>query len=139
VIVLDTNVLSALMGNTPEETVTDWLDAQPRGIVWTTSLTVFEVRLGLLAMPPGHRRTSLAQDFDKCIETILQNRVLDFDQPAAEEAASLEASRRRTGRPHELRDSMIAGIAIAHRATLATRNTRHFADLPVPVIDPWQA
>jgi hypothetical protein len=32
---------------------------------------------------------------------------------------------------------MIAGIAIARRATLATRNTRHFADLPVSVVNPW--
>jgi hypothetical protein len=41
------------------------------------------------------------------------------------------------GRPNELRDTMIAGIAIAHRATLATRNTRDFENMPVPVINPW--
>ena len=34
---------------------------------------------------------------------------------------------------------MIAGIALAQRATLATRNVRHFADLSVPVVDPWSA
>jgi predicted nucleic acid-binding protein len=39
----------------------------------------------------------------------------------------------------ELRDTMIAGIAIASHATLATRDTRHFADLPVAVVDPWSA
>lgn len=49
------------------------------------------------------------------------------------------AERQRHGRSGDLRDTMIAGIAIAHRATLATRNTRHFSDLPVPVIDPWHA
>jgi predicted nucleic acid-binding protein len=32
---------------------------------------------------------------------------------------------------------MIADIAIAHHATLATRDTRHFADLPFSVVDPW--
>jgi len=36
-----------------------------------------------------------------------------------------------------LRDTMIAGIAIAHRATLATRNIRDFENLPVPVVNPW--
>lgn len=138
-IILDTNVLSALMGDAPNEAVAEWLDTQSRGAIWTTALTIFEVRLGLLTMPAGRRRTSLERDLDQCINAVLQNRILDFDPIAAEEAAALEAGRRRIGRPHELRDSMIAGIAIAHRASLATRNTRHFADLPVPVIDPWAA
>jgi len=47
------------------------------------------------------------------------------------------AGRRQAGRPVELRDTMIAGIAIARHATLATRNMRHFADLPIAVVDPW--
>jgi predicted nucleic acid-binding protein len=34
---------------------------------------------------------------------------------------------------------MIAGIALAQRATLATRNVRHFDDLAVSVVDPWRA
>jgi predicted nucleic acid-binding protein len=33
---------------------------------------------------------------------------------------------------------MIAGIALARRATLATRNISHFSDLELPLIDPWQ-
>jgi predicted nucleic acid-binding protein len=34
---------------------------------------------------------------------------------------------------------MIAGIVLAHHATLATRNSTHFEDLSVPVINPWLA
>jgi hypothetical protein len=34
---------------------------------------------------------------------------------------------------------MIAGIALANHATIATRNTPHFRDLSVPVINPWSA
>jgi predicted nucleic acid-binding protein len=33
---------------------------------------------------------------------------------------------------------MIAGIVLANRATLATRNTQHFEDLALPVINPWE-
>ena len=36
-----------------------------------------------------------------------------------------------------MRDTQIAGFALARRATLATRNVRHFRDLNVPVVDPW--
>jgi predicted nucleic acid-binding protein len=43
------------------------------------------------------------------------------------------------GRTGELRDTMIAGIVLASRATLATRNTRQFDDLPISLINPWEA
>jgi len=137
VIILDTNVLSALMDDAPAAVVTSWLNGQPASSIWTTAVTLFEIRLGLLIMPVGRRRASLEHDFRRCLTEILQERIADFDQAAAEETAELHARRRREGRTQELRDAMIAGIAIAHRATLATRNARHFADLPVPVIDPW--
>jgi len=42
-------------------------------------------------------------------------------------------------RPVDMRDTQIASIALARRATLATRNVWHFADLKVPVVDPWTA
>lgn len=48
------------------------------------------------------------------------------------------AVRQRAGQPGEPRDTMIAGIVLAHHATLATRNTRHLADLAVPVVNPWE-
>ncbi len=136
-IILDTNILSALMDDAPDEAVAVWLNEQPPSLIWTTTITIFEVRLGLLTMPIGRRRASLEHDFRRCFSEVLQGRIADFDYAAAEETAELHARRRRAGRTQELRDAMIAGIAIAHRATLATRNTRHFADLPVPVIDPW--
>ena len=114
-----------------------WLDQQPRHSIWTTSVTIFEIRFGLSIMPLGRRRARLEQDLEDVIREDLEDRIAPFDAVAAMEAANLMAERRRRGSPGELRDSMIAGITIAHRATLATRNTRHFADLPVPVVNPW--
>ncbi|MBI2315910.1 MAG: hypothetical protein HYU75_02440 [Betaproteobacteria bacterium] len=64
--------------------------------------------------------------------------MLDFDSTAATEAASLAAERQKARRPVDMRDTQIAGIALARRATLATRNVRHFRDLRVPVVDPWE-
>jgi predicted nucleic acid-binding protein len=49
----------------------------------------------------------------------------------------LAAQRKARGRPVDIRDTFIAGIAMAQGATLATRNTRHFDDLPTPVVNPW--
>lgn len=138
-IILDTNVLSALMRATPEAEVVRWLDRQPAESIWITSITLFEARLGLALLPKGRRRQSLGVAFDQLLEEDLENRVLDFDSAAATEAAALAAARQRVGRPVDVRDTLIAGIALARRATLATRNVRHFQDLSVAVIDPWEA
>jgi len=139
VIILDTNVLSALMAGLPDEQVTKWFDRQPAESIWTTTVTVFEVRLGIAALPAGKRRTTLQQEFEKVLAEDIEHRVLDFDSAAAAEAAALAAARDRRGKPVDVRDTFIAGIAVARRATLATRNVRHFSDLPVPVVSPWAA
>lgn len=136
-IILDTNVLSALMRVAPDPTVVRWLDGQPADSVWLTSVTVFEARFGLALLPRGRRRTSLERAFERVLLDDLSNRVLDFDTVAAGEAARLAAERQRAGRVVDMRDTLIAGIAQARRATIATRNTAHFDGLDVPVVNPW--
>ena len=138
-IILDTNVLSALMRTAPETVVVRWLDHQPAESIWITSITLFETRLGLALLPKGRRRQSLESAFARLLEEDLENRVLDFDSAAATEAAALAAARQRAGRPVDMRDTQIAGIALARRATLATRNVRHFQDLNLSVVDPWES
>lgn len=138
-IVLDTNVVSSLMRAPSEMVVVRWLDLQPAESIWTSSITVFEARLGLALLPKGRRRQLLEAAFDDLLAEDLEHRVLDFDSAAATEAATLAAARQRAGRPVDMRDTQIAGIALARRATLATRNVRHFEDLKVAVVNPWDA
>jgi toxin FitB len=139
VILLDTNVLSALMRSDPDPSVVAWLDAQPPESIWTTTITVFEIRFGLEILAEGRKRRRLEKAFDQALADDLENRIAPFDLHAAEAAARLAAERRRIGRPVEIRDLQIASIAAARRATLATRNLRHFQDLGVDLIDPWVA
>jgi predicted nucleic acid-binding protein len=135
-IILDTNVISAVMHESPDPKVVAWLDRQPRISIWTTSVTVLEVHFGLQILPQGKRRSSLMQAFDALLEGIGQ-RVAPFDLAAAHQAGNLMATRWKKGRPVELRDTMIAGIVLAQHATLATRNTAHFEDSSAPLINPW--
>lgn len=136
-ILLDTNVLSALMRTVPDPAVVAWLDRQPAESVWITSITLFEARFGLALLPTGRRRRALEAAFESLLEEDLENRIVDFDIAAANAAAALAAERQAAGRSMDMRDTLIAGIALARRATVATRNVRHFADLNVPVVDPW--
>ena len=115
------------------------MDRQPADSVWVTSITVFETRFGLALLPRGRRRSGLENALDRVLTEDLANRVLDFDSAAAAVAAKLAADGQRAGRVADFRDTLIAGIAQARRATLATRNIRHFEGLDVPVVDPWSA
>jgi predicted nucleic acid-binding protein len=137
--ILDTNVLSALMQREPDFTVVGWLDGQSADTVWITSVTLFEARYGLKLLADGQRKALLVERFDELVQLDLANRIAVFDVRAAEQAAHLAAERKARGRPVDMRDTFIAGIAIARGATLATRNTKHFEDLPIPVVNPWAA
>jgi predicted nucleic acid-binding protein len=138
-IILDTNVLSALMRSTPDTAVVEWLDRQPAESIWITSATLFEAHLGIALLPKGRRQRALAAALDQLLSEDLENRVLDFDSGAALEAAALAAVRQRGGHPVDMRDTQIAGIALARKASVATRNVRHFEDLRVPIVNPWAA
>jgi len=137
-IVLDSNVISALM-RSPEPELIRWLDLQPAQSLWTTSVCVYEIEYGIQALPRGKRRQKLQEDFERALQEDLGDRVLDFDAAAARRAASISAALRQLGRPIDVRDAMIAGAVASRNATLATRNTRHFADTSISVVNPWKA
>jgi hypothetical protein len=139
VIILDTNVVSALMDPEPVPQVVQWLDAQQRDSIWTTSITIFELQFGLAILSEGRKRHLLELEFRRLIEDDLGNRVLEFDSDAASLAAFLAAERQLRGRRGEIQDTQIAGVVLSRRATLATRNVRHFADIEARVVNPWDA
>jgi toxin FitB len=139
VIILDTNVLSAAMRRDSDAIVIAWLDAQPVESIWTTAITVFEIRFGIEILAAGRRRQELDDTFAKALEEDFEGRVLPFDQTAARAAGAIAASQRLKGQPVEIRDILIAGIAAARQAMLATRNIRHFEATGIALIDPWSA
>ena len=116
-----------------------WLDDLPAESVWTTAITVFEVRLGLELLASGRRRRFLEEAFNKALAEDFEGRVLPFDEPAALAAGRIAAVRQRAGRTIEIRDIQIAGIARARKATLATRNVRHFEGMELELVNPWSA
>jgi len=136
-IILDTDVLSALMRERPDQTVTEWLDRQPEHSIWTTSITLMEIHYGLQIMPAGRRRDRMTEELAAVLNDEIEERYALFDIGAAQQAATLMATRRTRRRSVDFRDTMIAGIALTNRATLATRNTAHFANLSVTVVNPW--
>jgi len=136
-IVLDTDVASGLMRPNCDPRLVSWLDACPPESMWLTAVTVYELRYGVEALPEGRRRDELDRAINRALTDDFGGRVLPLDEAAAAIAASLAVSRKRQGRPIEIRDTLIAGIVLSRKAELATRNIRHFRDLDVSVVDPF--
>ena len=139
-IVLDANVLSELARPNPAVAVQAWADGMPLAKFCTTAITEAELRFGLALLPPGRRRTDLAQAVEAVFTGVVGGRVLPFDRAAAQACAELAARRRQAGHRVDTADLQIAAIALARKLeAIATRNARDFADCGVPVIDPWRA
>lgn len=137
-IILDTNILSAVMQEKSDRMIVAWLDRQAWESIWITAITVFEIRLGLSLLTKGKRRVKLEEAFHQTLENLLEGRILPFDEDAALAAGELAAERRRRGIAVDMRDTQIAGIVTVKRSTIATRNTKDFKELAVPVINPWE-
>jgi predicted nucleic acid-binding protein len=139
VIVLDTNVLSELLRAEPEARVLAWLEAQPGGSLFTTTVTQGEILLGIGVLPPGRRRSALATAARAVFDEDLAERVLPFDGDAAVAFAEIGAARRALGRPISQADAMIAATARSRGAGLATRNIRDFEHCGLDLVNPWGA
>ena len=136
-IVLDTNVVSELMRPQPEPRVLAWLQTQPLQDLATTTITLAEIGVGLARLPESRRRFNLETKFHTFVARGLGPRVFGSDAAAASVYGEMVATRERGGRPLNGFDGLIAAIARAKDAVIATRNIDDFADCGVPIVNPW--
>ncbi|KAB7790421.1 type II toxin-antitoxin system VapC family toxin [Bifidobacterium leontopitheci] len=137
-IVLDTNVVSEIACKQhPNSAVVAWVERQLLRNLFTTSITIAELLYGVALLDSSHRRSRLEASIESFADT-LADRTLTFDAEAAAYYAIIAAGRRRDGRPIGVQDAMIAAIARAHGASVATRNVKDFEGTGVDVINPWE-
>lgn len=96
-----------------------------------------ELEYGLRLLPPGARRNHLSETLSAIFERY-GDRILPLDRAGAEWSAEFRAQARLAGRPIDLGDALVAGVAKAHGLTLATRNTAGFAPLELETTNPWR-
>lgn len=136
-LILDTNVLSAVMHAEPERAVADWFLAQRSEALFTAAVCQAEVLAGIAVLPPGRRRTALEVAARAMFEEDFAGRVLPFDAAAAVAYAALFAARRQAGRPVGTIDLRLAAIARVHGGRLVTRNVADFAGVGLEIVNPW--
>jgi len=134
---LDTNVISEATKSRPLPTLIEWLGQQDDATLFIATLTLAEIRRGILEKAAGSKRRALEKWFTgpEGPRTLFRGRILSFDEESALEWARLMAEGTALGRPRSAIDMMIAAIASAHRSTVVTLNERHFRGA-VAVINP---
>jgi predicted nucleic acid-binding protein len=100
---------------------------------------VAELLWGISVLPNGRRKDTLEEVLRTRVLPVFEGRILPFDTAAAEAYALLRAHGRATGKAIATVDGYIAAIALAHRLTVATRDTAPFAAAGLAVITPWTA
>lgn len=136
-IILDTNVISELMRPAPDAKVVAWVAAQPRALLHTTHINQAEILYGIAALPEGRRRTHLTDVARAIFAEDFAGRILSFGSEAAPHFAHIMATRRQAGAPIDGLDALIAAIALAAGAHVATRDTGGFTGCGLTLINPW--
>ena len=138
---LDTNVVSEAAKSHPSPALVRWLGVRPDNALYISSLTVAEIRRGVLEKAPGRRRRELEAWFagPEGPQTLFTGRVLAFGDEAALAWARLMADGTAACRPRSALDMIVAAIAVAHGLTVATVNERHFRDISIPWVNPLSA
>lgn len=139
-IVLDTNVVSEMMkpADRRAAAVVEWLDRQPGERLFTTTITMAEIRAGLAIMPDRHQRTEKRAAAEQLL-ALFAGRVLPFDMASTHHYGESVTIRLRAAKSIDAFDLLIAAIARSNSMAVATRNVVDFEDCGVDLIDPWEA
>lgn len=130
---LDTNIISNFTKPTPSSSLISWMAEQSDEDLFISSLTVAEIRKGILEMPRGKRREALDAWFSSSQgpQSLFAGRILSFDEQAGLVWARLMADGRANGRPRSGLDTIIAAVAEANHCIVVTDNDRDFAGIEI--------
>jgi predicted nucleic acid-binding protein len=134
---LDTNVPSEMINSRPDPRVSTWVLAQDETTLYLSSITIGEVRKGLITMPAGKRRTQLEEWMANDMIPLFIDRILPVTQAIADRWGMLSGHRQLAGRRLAMADGLIAATALEHGLTIVTRNVRDFENLGVTIFNPW--
>jgi toxin FitB len=130
---LDTNIISNVTKPTASPALLAWLADQADESLFICSLSIAEIRRGILEMPSGKKRRELENWFSgpEGPQALFRRRVLGFDEKAALEWGRLTAEGTALGRPRSALDMVVAAIAETNNCIVATDNERHFPGVNV--------
>lgn len=136
-VLLDTNVLSEVRRPAPAPKVLAWLDAIDEDRTFISVASIAELRRGIALMDDGRRREALSAWLAEDLPERFAGRIVPIDPAIAGRWGDLMAQARRSGFALSVMDGFFAATALERELVLATRNTKDFAPLGVPLFNPW--
>lgn len=130
---LDTNILSNVTKPAPSPSLVAWMAEQTDDDLYITSLTVAEIRRGILEKPAGKRRDELEDWFlgPEGPQALFAGRILFFDEAAALTWARLMAGGKSHEKPQGALDTIIVAVAEANGCAVVTGNTKDLAGFQI--------
>ena len=130
---LDTNILSNVTRPAPSEALLTWMSSQADTDLFIASLTVAEIRRGVLEKPAGKKRDQLEAWFSgpEGPQALFAGRILSFDEKASLVWARLMADGKAKGRPRSGLDAIIASVAEANECVVVTDNEKDFEGIEI--------
>jgi len=128
-LLLDTNTVVDYFRGKGE--VAEHLLALPPSEVGLPAVVAYEVWIGVLGSQNAQRRQSQLERFLSVVA------VVPFDAMVARRAAQLRHALERRGEGIGPMDTLIAATALAHNATLVTRNVKEFGRVQGLAVSNW--
>lgn len=130
---LDTNIISNFTKPVPSASLIAWMAEQSDDDLFIASLTLAEIRRGVLEKPAGRRRDQLVAWFSgpEGPQALFAGRILSFDEKAGLAWAEIMAEGKASGRPRSGLDTIIAAIAATNDCVVVTDNERDFAGIEI--------
>ncbi|MEO7062372.1 MAG: type II toxin-antitoxin system VapC family toxin [Dokdonella sp.] len=135
---LDTCVISEPTRPKASDKVLAWLNARPAESLYISVITIAEIEQGIAHIGAGPRARKLEAWLRDSLAPLFESRTLEVDLAIAHRWGRLQGDALRSGRALAVIDSMLAATAMEHDLTVVTRNTKDFAPLDIPLINPWQ-
>lgn len=136
---MDTNLPSELTKPAPDPRAQAFLVNAGKEQVYASVITIGEIAKGIAEMPDGKRRKELRAWLDHVMRPWFDGRILPVTEAIAERWGTLSGEARVRGRQITMADGLIAATALEHGLTVATRNVRHFEEIGVDLINPWES
>ena len=137
---LDTNVLSEFSRSAvpPDQNVKRWMESAHPHTLFSSVLSIGEIRKGIELLVLGKKRSELERWIDSDLNGWFGDNLLPVTKAISNRWGILAAKLQQQGKTPGNIDGLLAATAFEHGLTVATRNTRHFEDMGVNIFDPWK-
>lgn len=135
---LDTNIISELIAQRPNQKVLDWIDSLDPESVYLSVITVGELHKGVEKLPDSRRKQQIIEWLEEQFYLRFSDHFVPISAETMRVWGQLVARLEREGHPMPAVDSLIAASALAGNFTLVTRNTADFQHTGIALLNPWE-